>query len=74
MLSFDASYCLAGLVVKASTSRVVDLRFDSRWRLGDFFRSSHTCDLKIGTPVATLSGAWRFRISAGTGWPGVSIL
>ena len=31
-------------------------------------------DLKIGTPVATLPGAWRYRVSAGTGRPGVSIL
>ena len=37
-------------------------------------KSSHTSHLKIGTPVATLSGAWHYRISAGTGWPGVSIL
>ena len=36
--------------------------------------SSHTSDLKIGTPVATLPGAWRYRVSAGTGRPGVSIL
>ena len=36
--------------------------------------SSHTSDSKIGTPVATLSGAWRSRVSAGTGRPGVSIL
>ena len=35
---------------------------------------SHTSDLKIGTPVATLPGAWRYRVSAGTGRPGVSIL
>ena len=33
-----------------------------------------TSDLKIGTPVATLPGAWRYRVSAGAGWPGVSIL
>ena len=40
-----------------------------------FFRgSSHTSDLQIGTPVATLPGAWCYRVSAGTGWPGVSIL
>ena len=26
------------------------------------------------TPVATLPGAWRYRVSAGTGRPGVSIL
>ena len=36
--------------------------------------SSHTNDLKIGTPVATLQGAWRYRVSAATGRPGVSIL
>ena len=31
-------------------------------------------DSKIGTPVATLPGAWRYRVSAETGRPGVSIL
>ena len=36
--------------------------------------SSHTSDFKIATPVATLPGAWRYRVSAGTGRPGVSIL
>ena len=40
---------------------------------GIFSGSSHTSDLNIGTPVATLPGAWRYRISAGTGRPGVSI-
>ena len=39
-----------------------------------FSGSSHTNDSKIGTPVATLPGAWRDRVSAGTGRPGVSIL
>ena len=34
----------------------------------------HTSDLKIGTPVDTLPGAWRYRVSAGIGWPDVSIL
>ena len=24
--------------------------------------------------MATLPGAWRYRVSGGTGWPGVSIL
>ena len=36
--------------------------------------SSHTSDLNIGTPVATLTGTWRYRVSAGTGRPSVSIL
>ena len=41
---------------------------------GIFSGSSHTSDLKIGTPVATLPGAWRSRVNTGTGGPGVSIL
>ena len=41
---------------------------------GIFSGSSHTSDLNIGTPVATLSGAWRYRVSTGTGRPSVSIL
>ena len=43
---------------------------------GIFFgvEPSHISDLKIGTPVATLPGAWRYRVSDGTGRPGVSIL
>ena len=64
---------LAGLVVKASASRSEDPGFESRLRR-DFSESSHTGDLKIGTPVATLPGAWRYRVSAVTDRPGVSIL
>ena len=60
-------------MVRASASGVEDPGFKSRLRL-DFSGSSHTCDLKLGTPIATLSGAWRYRVSAGTGQPGVSIL
>ena len=41
---------------------------------GIFSGASHTCDSKIGTPVASLPGAWRYRVRAGTGRPGVSIL
>ena len=41
---------------------------------GIFSGSRHTSDLKIGTPVAILPGTWRYRVSTGTGWPGVSIL
>ena len=68
--SFD---CLVGLVVKASASRAEDPGFESRLRR-IFPGSSHTSDLKFGTPVATLPGAWRSRVSAGIDWPGVSIL
>ena len=64
---------LAGLVVKASTSGGEDPGFDSRLRR-DFSGPAHTSDLKIGTPIATLPGALLYRISAGTGRPGVSIL
>ena len=41
---------------------------------GIFSGSSHTSDSKIGTPVATVPGAWRFRVSTGTGQRSVSIL
>ena len=67
------SVCLVGLVVKASASRVEDPGFESRWRR-NFSGSSHTSDSKIGTPVATLPGTWLYRVSTGTGQPGVSIL
>ena len=30
--------------------------------------------LKAGSPVAALPSAWLYRASAGTGWPGVSVL
>ena len=69
-------YRLAGLVVKASASGgsgAEDPEFESRLQR-DFSGSSHTSDLKIGTPVATLPGAWRYRVNAGTGRPGASIL
>ena len=41
---------------------------------GTLSGSSHTSDLNIGTPVATLPGAWHYRVSAETDLPGVSIL
>ena len=61
------------LVVKASASRAEDPGFESRL-LREFFGVESYQWLKIGTPVATLPGAWRYRVSAWTGWPGVSIL
>ena len=60
-------------MVKASASGAGDPGFESHWRR-DFSVSSHTSDVKIGTPVATLPGAWRSRVSPETGRPGVSIL
>ena len=56
-------HLLVGLVVKASASREEDPVF------AEIF---HTSNLKIDAPVANLPGAWRDRVSAGTGPPGVS--
>ena len=64
---------LVGQVVKASASRAEDPGFESRLR-GIFSGSSQTSDFKIGNPAVTLPGAWCYRVSAGTGWPGVSTL
>ena len=66
-------YRLGGLVVKASASRAEGPGFESRLRR-DFSGSSRTSDSKTGTPVPSLPGAWRYRVSTGTGRPGVSIL
>ena len=67
------THSFVGLVAKASTSRAEDPGFESRLRW-DFPGSSHASDLKIGTSVATLPGPLCYRVNAGTGWPGVSIL
>ena len=34
-----------------------------------FSGSRHTSDLKIGTPAAIPSGAWRYRVSSESDWP-----
>ena len=60
------------LVVKESASRAEDPEFESRLRRDFFWVESYQW-LNIGTPVATVPGAWYYRVSAGTGWPGVSI-
>ena len=64
---------LAGLVDKASASGAEDPGFESQLRQ-IFLGSSHTSDFKIVTPVATLPGVCRYRVSDGTGRPSVSIL
>ena len=38
------------------------------------FQLSCAGDFPTDTPVAALPGAWPYRISAGTGWTGVSLL
>ena len=64
---------LVGLVVKVSTSRAEDPGLESRL-CQDFSRASHTSDLEIVTPVATLPGTWHYRVSAGNGQPSVSFI
>ena len=67
------SHCLVGLVVRRPPQERKIPGFNPACA-GMFSGSSHTSDSKIGTPVATLPGAWCYRVSAGTGRPGVSIL
>ena len=64
---------LVGLVVKGLRQER-KIRGSNPAGDGIFPGSSHASDSKIGTPVATLPGAWRYRVSAETGQPGVSIL
>ena len=66
-------YHLVGLVVRRPP-RERKIPGSNPACAGIFLGSSHTNDFKIGTPVATLPGAWRYRVSTGTGRPGVSIL
>ena len=74
LMPSDPGDRLVALVVKASTTRAEDPGFGSRLRR-DFFRGRVIpVTLKTGTPVAILPGVWRYKVSAGTGWPGVSIL
>ena len=63
----------SGFTPLKTASRAEDPRFESRL-CQVFSVSSHTRDLKIGTPVAALPGAWSYRVSTRTGWPDVSIL
>ena len=57
-----------------SASRAADPCSVTAFSVEIFPGPSGNNDFKFGHPVATLPGAWRHRISAGTGWPGVSIL
>ena len=77
-LSFLLNFCrlrdrLISLVVKASASRAEDPEFESRLRR-DFSEVESNQWHKIATLVDTLPGAWRYRVSTGTGWPSVRIL
>ena len=57
-------------MVKASASRAEGPGFESHLRR-DFSGSSHTSDLKLALQWLPCPGAWRYRVSAGTGRPGV---
>ena len=68
---FSVSDRLVGLVVRRPP-RERKIPGSNPACAGIFSGSSHTSDFKVGTPVATLPGAWRYRVSTGTGRPGVS--
>ena len=70
---FPSGYCFVGLVVRRPP-REHKISGSNPTCAGIFSGSSHTSDLKIGTPVATLPGTWHYRVSTGSGRPGVSIL
>ena len=53
---------LVGLAMKAKGGRP---GVDSHFQLRSLSRSSHTSDLKIGNPVATLPGTWHYRVIVG---------
>ena len=71
--SLPLSHRLVGLVVR-HPPREHKIPGSNPACAGIFSGSSHISDSKISTPVATLPGAWRYRVGAGTGQPGVSIL
>ena len=57
---------LNGRCSNESASRAADPGIAAR-----FARWSHTAGSNTGTLTVTLLGAWRYRVSAETGWPGV---
>ena len=61
---FLSEYRLVGLVVRRPP-RERKIPGSNPACDGIFSWSSHTSDSKIGTPVATLPGAWRYRVSTG---------
>ena len=65
----QVSHHFRGSVVKVSASRVGDPGIGSC-----FLKSNQTSDLKSATVVATWPGAWIYRVSGGTGQPGVGVL
>ena len=73
--AFLTASAWTALLVEWLRRPLLKRKLDSRLRCNFFScESSHSSDLEIGTPVATLPGAWHYRVSAGTGWHGVIIL
>ena len=70
---FVSFYRLAGLVVRRPP-RERKIPGSNPACAGIFSGSSHTSDSTVGTLMATLPGAWCYRVSAATGRHGVSIL
>ena len=68
---FCGHHRLVGQEAPASRAEDPGVRFPLPLR--GFSGSSHTSGLKFGTPVATLPGAWRCSVSAGTGRPGTGV-
>ena len=62
---------LFGLVVKAPASKTTDLGSIPAFARDLFQDGVIPVTSKIGTPVAILPGAWRCKVSTGTGWPSV---
>ena len=60
---------LVGIVVKASASKAIDPGTipDSDFPVWICPGSGRISNLQTGTPVATLPGAWRYRVRAETG-------
>ena len=69
MSAFPVENCLVDLAGKESASRAADLRFNFHL-CQDFPWSSHTSDLKIGTPVAWLPWKVPSVIRTGLGLSG----
>ena len=65
---------LVGLVVKASASTVAVVGSSPAVAVHPLAGSRHATDSRTASPAPTLPGAWRFRVGAGTGWPGVRVL
>ena len=63
-----------GYILTAPLASAADLGSIPVFVVGTFSGSSRTTDLKHGSPIASLPGTWHYSVSAGIGWPSVSIL